>query len=709
MSFVQTDRLLRIDSPLGKDVLLVRSLNASESISRPFRVSLDLLSRNGSIDFRKFIGNKLCVTLELPDGKERYFHGIVSRFAWLGQDDRFTTYRAEVVPWLWLLTRQVDCRVFQNMTVPQVIQKVFEDAGQHDFDIANLGSSYDKWDYCVQYRETHFNFVSRLMEHYGISYFFRHEKNKHVMVLVDDPGDFRTCPNQDKADFLPAKDVAGVSSFVEDWSREDQLESGKYVINDYDFTQPKTKLLAESDARIDIDAAADLEVFDYPGEYERPGVGSALAAVRMEEVEADREVYAGTTSCRGFIAGHRFTLRGHRSNKAFNTEYLLTEVTHSALVGSYGSGDAGASSYTNRVTAIRTDVHFRPARLTPKPVVQGLHTALVVGPKGEEIHTDEYGRVRVQFFWDRHGKKDDKSSCFVRVAQPLAGRRWGFSGVPRIGQEVVVAFLEGDPDWPLIIGSVYNGEQMPPYLGKGLDPKHGHNFNITGYKSNSTKGGDGFNEWRFDDTKGKEQIFIHGERNLDVRIKKDSMEHVGGNRHLNVIGSQHEQIGGDKHLYVKTNHVEKIDGAMMLEVVKDQDITVSACKTETVASDLDLSVGGERKEQVSGDDSLTVGKNLQAKVGQKTAVESGQEIHLKAGMKVVLEAGMQITLKGAGGFVDIGPSGVTIQGTMVLINSGGAAGAGSGSSPKAPKKAKKEKPKEPVKADESKSGTKSAG
>lgn len=686
----------------------MRSMNASESISRPFRVSLELVSRNSAIDFRKFIGEKVCVTLELADGKERYFHGIVSRLSWLGQDDKFTSYRAEVVPWLWLLTRQADCRVFQNMTVVQVIQKVFEDAGQHDFDMGGLGGHYDAWDFCVQYRETHFNFVSRLMEQYGISYFFRHEKNKHVMVLVDDPGDYKPCPHQDKADFLPAKDVFGVSDFVEDWSREDQLEAGRYAINDYDFEKPKASLLSKAEAHIAVEAGTGFEIYDYPGEYQDKGVGDGVVAVRMEEVEADREVYAGSSTCRGFIAGHKFKLRGHRANKAFNTEYLITEMTHSASVGSYGSGEGGHATYSNRVTAIKSDVHFRPPRVTPKPVVQGLQTALVVGPKGEEIHTDEYGRVRVQFFWDRYGKTDDKSSCFIRVAQPLAGRRWGYSGVPRIGQEVVVAFLEGDPDWPLIIGSVYNTDQMPPYLGKGPDPKHGHNFNISGYKSNSTKGGDGFNEWRFDDTKGKEQIFIHGERNLDVRIKKDSMEHVGGNRHLNVDGSQHEQIGGDKHLYVKTNHVEKIDGAMILEVVKDQDITVSASKTETVASDLDLSVGGERKEQVAGDDSLTVGKNLQAKVGQKTAVESGQEIHLKAGMKVVLEAGMQITLKGAGGFVDIGPSGVTIQGTMVLINSGGAAGSGSGSSPKAPKKAKKEKPKEPVKADESKSGTKSS-
>lgn len=711
MTIVQTDRLLSISTPLGKDVLLIHGMHATESVSRPFRISAELFSRDGAIEAKKIIGEQVCITLELPDGEERYFHGIVSRFSWTGRDDRFTLYRAEIVPWLWLLTRQADCRVFQNLTVPDVVKKVFDDAGFKDYEF-NLSGSYDPWEYCVQYRETHFNFVCRILEQYGITYFFRHEKDRHVLVLVDDPSAFDPCPHQATAEFLPAKQVYDASDFIEDWSREDELHTGTYAINDYNFKTPSTRLLASKDAVAVVGPSEQFELYDYPGEYETKSIGENLATLRIQETEAAREIYSGSSSCRGLIAGHKFELKGHRDHKPFNTKYLITEVQHAASVGSYRSGTDESATYSNRLVAVKADVHYRPPRITPKPVVQGLQTAVVVGPKGEEIHTDDFGRIRVQFFWDRYGKRDEKSSCYVRVAQPLAGRRWGYSGIPRIGQEVVVAFLEGDPDWPMVIGSVYNDEQRPPYLSssdkKGLDSKQQHNPSITGFKSNSTKGGDGFNEWRFDDTKGKEEVFIHGERNLDVRVKKDSMEFVGGDRHLDVIGSQQERVGGDKHLYIKTNHVEKIDGAMMLQVVKDQDITVDASKTESIASDLDLTIGGEKKEDVAANSSLSVGSNYDLKVGQKNAVEAGQEIHLKAGMKIIIESGMQITLKGAGGFVDIGPSGVTIQGTMVLINSGGAAGSGSGSSPKKPKKAKKPTPKEPTAADDSKSGSKSS-
>ena len=709
MAYLQTDRLLSITTPLGRDTLLVSSFDATESLSRMFRFTADLLSENDNIDPAKIIGEKVAVTLELPDGEERYFHGIVSRFSWVGRDEEFTSYRLEMSPWLWFLTRQADCRVFQSQTIPDVIKKVFDDAGYHDYDFDLLEGEFDKWEYCVQYRETHFNFVSRLLEQYGISYFFRHEKGRHVLVLANTPSAFEPCEHQATAEFLPVNQSHDATDFVEHWTREDVLHTGRYALNDYDFKDPKTKLLVSADAVKSVGPSDDFEFYDFPGEYsEKSGVGEPLAKARMEEIEAGREVYSGSTSCRAFSAGVKFKLQGHRDRKAFNAEYLLTEVHHSASVGSFGSGDGPQTSYSNRVTALLGNVHVRPQRITPKPIVQGLQTAVVVGPKGDEIHTDDYGRIRVQFFWDRYGKRDEKSSCYVRVSHPLAGRRWGFSAIPRIGQEVVVAFMEGDPDEPLVIGTVYNADQMPPYLGKGLDGKHAHDPNLSGFKSNSTKGGDGFNEWRFDDTKGKEQVFVHAERNLDTRVKNDEMEFVGKDRHLDIKGSQQEQVAGDKHLYVKTNHVEKIDGAMILEIVKDHDSTIGGSKTETITSDLDHSVGGERKDDVAGDMSLSVGSNFDQKIGQKLAADAGQEIHLKAGMKVIIESGLQITLKGAGGFIDIGPTGVTIQGTMVLINSGGSAGSGSGASPKKPKKAKKEKPKEPVAADESKSGTKSS-
>jgi type VI secretion system secreted protein VgrG len=344
----------------------------------------------------------------------------------------------------------------------------------------------------------------------------------------------------------------------------------------------------------------------------------------------------------------------------------------------------------------------------------------VVGPPGEEIFTDRYGRVKVQFFWDRQGKHDADSSCWVRVAQVWAGNRWGAFFWPRIGQEVVVTFLEGDPDQPLITGSVYNADQMPPYLGKGPDSQHPNDNKLAGLKSNTTTGGIGFNEWRFDDTRGKEQVFVHAERDMDVRVKHDSRERVLHDRHL-IVGSdkdgkqgdQRELVYQDKHLNVKRHHVEHIEGNMQLLVGGDGDngnldVVLKKDKKELIQGDDHLHVKGARNEKVDGTQSLTVGQNQQEKVGQNHALEAGVQVHIKAGATLILEAGAQLSLKVGGNFVDINPAGVSIVGTMVLINSGGAAGSGSGSSPTPPQDAKEAQPTKPDVANDAKSGHKSA-
>ena len=275
-----------------------------------------------------------------------------------------------------------------------------------------------------------------------------------------------------------------------------------------------------------------------------------------------------------------------------------------------------------------------------------------MGKSGEEIWVDKYGRVKVQFYWDRQGKKDENSSCWIRVSQNWAGKNWGAMWIPRMGQEVIVDFLEGDPDRPLITGRVYNAEQIVPY------PLPGHQT-VSTLKSRSSKGGGSanYNEIRFEDKKGSEQIFINAEKDMDQRVENDSREYVKNDRHLIVHNNQHELVEADKHGHVKGKHFEAIDG------------------------DMSLKVGGDVKEKVGGGMSLQVGQSMNEKVGQTWAKEAGQTVHIKAGMTLILEAGMQLSLKGPGGFVDIGPAGVTIQGTMVLINSGGAAGSGPGRQP----------------------------
>jgi type VI secretion system secreted protein VgrG len=375
-----------------------------------------------------------------------------------------------------------------------------------------------------------------------------------------------------------------------------------------------------------------------------------------------------------------------------------------------GSGQESDEHYSNHFKCIPYSVPYRPQRNTPRPFVQGPQTAVVTGKSGEEIWTDKYGRVKVQFFWDREGKKDEKSSCWVRVSQPWAGKNWGSINIPRIGQEVIVDFLEGDPDRPLITGRVYNDEQMPPY-------KLADNQTRTTFMSRSTKGGgsSNYNELRFEDKKGDEQIFMNAEKDMDWRVEKESREYVGANRHMVVASSQFEKVGGDKQSQVDGKFLEKIAG--------DTSIQIGAKRMEQVGSDESITIGGNRKEQVTNNESITIGQNQKTAVGQNVSITVGQSrnaqigandvvsatqaVYITGGMNVVIQAGMQLSLVGPGGFIDIGPAGVSIQGTMVLINSGGAPGSAqsaNASSPDSPDNP--DDPKDPDTADDGTKGGK---
>ncbi len=653
MPYTQENRLIAIDTPLGQDVLLLQGFTGHEGISRLFSFHLDLLSEKNSISFQDIVGQKITIRVTHFDGSERYFHGHVSRFAQGGSDARFSHYQMEVVPWLWFLTRSADCKIFQNMTIPDIIQKVFKDRGFQDFKVS-LTASYQPREYCVQYRETDFNFVSRLMEQYGIFYFFQHEKSKHTLVMGDSPSVFQACPGQSKVRYDLATGAMDTSDVINGWHMEQEMRTGKYSLTDYNFETPSTSLLVGEPTVDSVGGNTAYEIYDYPGEYLNQSQGSALTKIRMQEEEASHLVISGSGLCRAFTSGYTFEIDEHYRSD-MNGTYLLTEVQHVASVsGSYTLGTGGSGeSYSNHFTCIQTKVPFRPARITPKPFVQGPQTALVVGKSGEEIWVDKYGRIKVQFYWDRVGNKNENSSCWIRVSQPWAGKNWGSIWIPRMNQEVIVSFLEGDPDRPIITGRVYNADQDVPYTL----PDH---QTVSTFLSRSSKGGgtSNFNELRFEDKMGSEQIFINAEKDMDLRVENDSREFVGNDRSLIVTQDQMEKVGGDQHSQVT----------------------------------------GNRNEKIGQNLSLQIGQNLYEKSGQNYAHEAGQEIHFKAGMKIIIEAGMQISLIGPGGFVDIGPSGVTIQGTMVLINSGGAAGSGSPSSP--------QDPKDPDKADDGSKFTK---
>jgi type VI secretion system secreted protein VgrG len=636
MAITQAHRFIAVATPLGEDVLLLQSFSYSESLGSLFSLELKLISQKTDILFSDIVGQNVTLRLNLPGDKIRYFNGYVSRFSQVGQENGSTRYDATVVPWLWFLTQTSDCRIFQEMAVPDIIKEVFRDHGFTDFDDA-LSGNYRTWEYCVQYRETDFNFVSRLMEQEGIYYYFKHEDGKHFMVLADSASAHEPYPGYETIPYYPPTQQSREQEYVYDWDIEHEVQPVVFTHTDFNFKNPGSDLMAsrKSDRQ---DKGPDFEIFDYPGEYTNLDEGETYARARIEEIRAEYETLHGETTARGISAGFCFNLTNHpRQDQQRN--YLLKSVSLSAATSGYYSGETEGEEFNCSFTAMDAAQTYRHPRTTPKSSIPGPQTAMVVGPSRQEIYTDEYGRVKVQFHWDRYGKADENSSCWIRVAQVWAGKKWGAIYTPRIGQEVIVEFLEGDPDRPIITGRVYNAQEMPPYDLPG-------NKTISTLKSNSSKGGQGFNEIRFEDNKGEEQIFIHGEKNFDTRIKNDAKELIGQDRHLIIKRDQIEEVGGDKHLTIKGDQNEKIDGTV----------------------------------------SLDAGMDLQQKAGMNHALEAGMNIHIKGGMNVVIEAGMKLSLKAGASFIDIGPSGVAISGMpTVMINSGGAAGSGSGCSPQPPK------------------------
>jgi type VI secretion system secreted protein VgrG len=646
LPYTQETRRIAIATPLGADVLLLSSFRGEEGVSRLFHFDVELLSENDSVDFDALVGKNVTIRISLADGSDRYINGQVSRFSQAGRDATFTTYQAEVVPWLWFLTRTSDCRIFQNKKTPDIIQQIFNDFGFKDYALRLYGDFAPR-EYCVQYRETAFNFVSRLMEEEGIFYFFEHENGKHTLVLANSPTEHKPCPHQSTVRYEAIPGAFQQDDVILDWRLEQELRPGKYALADYDFENPATNL------GVNVSGKGTYELYDYPGEYLKRSDGDGRVRIRLQEAETPYMVGYGSSDCRVFASGYKFNLREHyRSNQ--NQAYVLTAVRHMASQGGdFRSGSDDDFHYQNTFECIPASTPFRPTRVTPEPIIQGAQTAVVVGPSGEEIFTDKYGRVKVQFHWDREGKLNENSSCWIRVAQLWAGKKWGGMYIPRVGQEVIVEFLEGDPDRPIVTGRVYNAEQMPPYDLPSEKTK-------STVKTYSSQGGGGFNEIRFEDKKGSEQIFIHAEKNQDLRIKNDRFETIGGETHLIVAKDQLEQVKGDKHQHVN----------------------------------------GDLNEKVDGTKSLTAGQDLQEKVQLNYALDAGMEIYLKAGMNLVIESGTMLTLKVGGNFINMNPAGVFISGTMVMINSGGAAGSGSGCSPQSPKD-----PKEADKADPGQAST----
>ena len=518
-TWAQHRRLLAIETSLGKDKLLLTSLVGEEAICRLFSYEVDLLSTDLAIPAEKLIGDKVKLVINSDDGKSRAIHGMVAQWRagpLIAHDLR--QYRARLVPWLWYLGHSTDCRIFQNLNVPEIVEQVFKTFECPDYEMLVSRDDYPKLEFCVQYRETALNFVSRLMEEVGMFYFFRHDKDKHVMTITDKNATFAALPDSQ----LVYRSTTMRSGHITQWEDAYDFRPGRWAQRDFDFETPSSDLTTNEKTLLKLRNAQTFERYDYPGRYVKKGRGTQLTRMLMQAEEAAYHAVLGASNYPFLDTGGRFKLASHPWEKQ-SSAYVIRRVRHMATDTSHLTRiSAEPSSYDNSFEAIPFDVPFRPLRVTEKPVVHGPQTAIVVGPPGEKIHTDKYGRVRVQFHWDRYGKHDDKSSCWIRVSQSWAGSGWGGVHLPHVGHEVVVSFLEGDPDRPLITGRVYNGENR-----KTMSMPD--NKTQSGLKDHSG------NEILMEGKSGSEDIRINATKDTNVVVTHDYNETVKtGNRKTDI-------------------------------------------------------------------------------------------------------------------------------------------------------------------------------
>jgi type VI secretion system secreted protein VgrG len=612
----------QIKTPLPEDALRLSTCVARESLSMLGDMDVTVLGKDPNISADKLLGKTVTVSVLMRDQTTRELSGYVTRFTQSGTDGAYYVYQMTVRPWFWMLTRSADCRIFQDMSVPDIVKSVFADHPVADFEL-KLFRSYRKWNYCVQYRETDFNFVARLLEHEGIYWYFEHAKGKHKLVLVDASSAHDTTAGHGS---LPYYGTAGQLppdiDCVNHWAVSREVEPGKVVLTDHDFERPSTSLKVDKAHTRSYDLS-DAEVFDYPGGYTQTADGAQYAENRMEELQSDFEVFHGAANTVGVRVGHTLKLQRHPREDQ-NAEYLVTATTLHIQHPGYES-DAGPALFQCDFGAIVSGQQYRPTRRTPKPCVNGPQTAVVVGPSGEEIFTDKYGRVKVQFYWDRRGTKNEKSSCWVSVSHPWAGKNFGVVHIPRIGQEVIVGFLEGDPDRPIIIGRVYNAEQMPPWELPA-------NATQSGILTRSSKGG-GYgnaNALRFEDKKGSEQLWLHAEKNQDIEVENDETHWVGHDRS--------KTVDHDETVHVKHDRTETVDN--------NETITIGADRTESVGHNETISIGSNRSVSVGASETKTVAMQRSHAVGvnESIAIGAAQEVAIGAYQTVAVGSNQDISV-----------------------------------------------------------------
>ena len=570
----QKNRLIKVHSVLGEDVLLFKEMRAHESLGDLFHFDVTLFSTSGNISFEDILGTSLTVEMALPDGGMRYFNGIVCKFSQQGGHGRFNVYRASLRPWLWLLTRTTNCRIFQAKTVPEIVERLFRDYGFTDIN-NRLMEDYPKREYCVQYNESDFAFVSRLMEQEGIYYYFAHENGRHTLVLADSFSAHNAVPGYEQVPYFPLqKSLRRERDHLFNWQRARSVQPGAYALNDFDFQKSSANLNARRIAPA-AHAEADYEMYRYPGGYHERDDGARYARVRLEAFQALHHRFEGEGNPRGLSAGTLFTLTRHPQDEQ-NREYLILAATHTLSLDNYETGPAALNSllYKGSIVCIDSHTPYRAPCATPKPTIAGPQTATVVGKAGEALWTDEYGRVKVQFHWDRQGKRNENSSCWVRVSQSWAGNGWGGIHIPRIGQEVIVEFLNGDPDRPIITGRVYNGDNPVPYRLPA-------NATQSGLKSRSSKGGgaSNYNELRFEDKKGAEHIHLQAEKDYSRLVKNNEETEIQAN---------HSMVIKNDHAMTITNASSHDAKTILIKATDSSEITIGGSAISMSPSSIDI-------------------------------------------------------------------------------------------------------------------------
>ena len=639
-AFTQETRHLRIQTSLGDNQLLLRRFHCVEGISRLCQFDLDLLSPSGEIKPQDIVGDKVSITVQPENEPERFFHGYVKSFQYAGLEKRgLYAYKAEVVPWLWFLSKRTDCRVFQNQTVQEIIESIFSELGFADYVFA-LVEEHPKLEYCVQYNESDLDFISRLLEHEGIYYFFEHQADKSILHFSDNAAHYS------EMSLTEIEHSSGVrdTHYIRQWQHLYQYCSGAYAQTDFNFEKFNQSLLTETTTTLKLKNSASFPRFEFPGSYRENDLGRTLTKLRMQQEEMNYERITAASNVHTLEVGKKFVLRSDEAETDHNQSFVVTEVRHVAYNPSYLESESSEKKeppYSNQFVCIPAATTFRPPSATPPPRIDGVQTAVVVGKSGDEIYTDKYGRIKIQFHWDRYGAKDENSSCWVRVATQWAGNKWGSVTIPRVGQEVVVTFVNGDPDQPLIIGSVYNSAHMPPYpLPEGKS--------MMGMKSRSVKGeGSSYNEMVIDDTKGSEGFRVNAQKDYNMKVGNDSSTHVVNDHTGTVDGNSTTTVKGNTTHTTQGDDTFTIDGNRTAKVSGNQDSTIEGNSTDTVMGNEDVSVSGDTTYTVGGKDTVKIGAKQEISIGasQKVSVATFQRTEIGSSHRVQVGGHQSISAK----------------------------------------------------------------